>query len=72
MATYLMENGVYVQANSNKEMQEIAERWAIKLDVKVLMWKNIEERKWHPAYYRQGERDFYGKEYATPPFNYYS
>lgn len=72
MATYLMENGIYVQAESAKAMQMIAEQWAQKLDVKVLMWKNIEEFKWHPAYYQQGTRDYFGKEYSAPKFNYYS
>lgn len=72
MATYLIENGMYIQAEDDKQMQAIAERWAERLNVKVLMWRNIDERKWHESYYRQGERDFYGKEFAAPPFNYYS
>lgn len=72
MATYLIENGVYIQADNADQMKEIAQRWAEKLNVKVLMWKNIDERKWHPAYYRQGEQDYYGKDFADTPFNYYS
>ena len=70
--TYLLENGLYIQAEDNKQMQAIAEQWAQKLDVKVLMWKNIEEINWHPAYYQLGSRDFYGKEYSAPKFNYFS
>lgn len=70
--TYLLENGIYIQAEDNKQMQAIAEQWAQKLDVKVLMWKSIEELTWHPAYYRQGRRDYYGKLYNEPKFNYYS
>ena len=72
MATYLIENGIYVQAQDADEMQKIAEQWAQKLNVKVLMWKNIDERIWHAAHYRQGEQDFFGKDFADTPFNYYS
>lgn len=69
--TYLLENGIYVQATAST-IKSIAEQWAQKLDVKVLMYKNIEEHKWHKAFYRLGQRDYYGKEYSAPPFNYYS
>lgn len=69
--TYIFENGLIVQATAG-EIKAIAERWAQKLDVKVLFYKNIDERKWHPAYYREGLQDHYGKRVNEPSFNYYS
>lgn len=69
--TYLLENGVYLQATP-KTIKEIAQQWAQRLDVKVLMYRSLDERKWHPAYYRQGQQDYFAKDFSAPPFNYYS